>query len=549
MAAVQLARHIGAEVFATASPGKWNTLRELGIDGEHLASSRDLDFREKFLTATDGCGVDVVLNALAGDFVDASLELLPRGGRFVEMGKADLRDGETVASTHAGVSYHPFDLHEAGLDRLNEILHELVDLFASKKLRPGPITTWDVRRGIDAFRYLRDGRNVGKVVLTIPQKLDPNGTVLITGGTGALGALVARHLVATHDVRHLRLVSRRGPEADGAKGLQTELASAGCDAEIIACDVSDRAQVKGVIAAIPKEHPLTAVIHAAGVLDDGVIETLDVEQIERVLRPKVDAALHLHDLTKHLDLSQFVLFSSGAAALGSPGQGNYAAANAFLDALAQRCQTQGLAAQSLAWGLWLQDAGAGMGGGLDNAARARLGRLGIVPLSDDEGLQLLDAAQEIDRAAVVPVHLDHAALRTLASAGVLPPLLRQLVRAPVRRKPTGGRSLVRRLASLPESDWNEVVLETVRSEVAAVLGYDSPEAIDTQVAFKDLGFDSLAAVELYNRLCQATGLRLPTTLGFDYPTPEAVAEFLCIKMEGGQSPDGHQTQAESIEVG
>jgi acyl carrier protein len=193
-----------------------------------------------------------------------------------------------------------------------------------------------------------------------------------------------------------------------------------------------------------------------------------------------------------------------------------------------------------------------MGGGLDEAALTRLGRLGIIPIADEEGLQLLDVAAEIDEAAPVLVHLDHPALRTLAQAGILPPLLRQLVRAPVRRKRAGGRSLARRLASLPEEEWGEVALETVRSEVAAVLGYDSPEAIDTEAAFRDLGFDSLAAVELYNRLCQLTGMRLPTTLGFDYPTPLAVSEYLCEKM-GGEKKDGveegERSEAEPVEVG
>ena len=546
MAAVQLATHAGAEVFATASPGKWQVLRELGIDDEHLASSRDLEFREKFLATTDGDGVDVVLNALAGDFVDASLDLLPRGGRFIEMGKADIRDAEAIATGHAGVVYRAFDLQEAGADRINEMLGELLDLFAAGKIQLEPIAVWDIRRGIDAFRHLRDGRNVGKIVLTIPQPLDPDGTVLITGGTGGLGALVARHLVTIHGARHLMLLSRSGPEAKGATELREELEAAGCEVEIVACDVADRAQLEAAIGAIAPEHPLNGVVHAAGVLDDGLIEALDPEQVDRVLSPKIDAALHLHELTRDHDLSRFVLFSSAAASLGNPGQGNYAAANAFLDALAQRRQAEGLAAQSLAWGLWLQDSGTGMGADLDEAALARLQRVGIVPLSDEKGLQLLDAAAEIDAATLVPVHLDLSSMRTLAQAGVLPPMLRQLVRAPVRRKRTGGRSLGRRLAALPESEWQEVVLESVRGEVAAVLGYDSAEAIDTQVAFKDLGFDSLAAVELYNRLCQATGLRLPTTLGFDYPTPEAVTEYICTKMASGKEEEGQRAEAESV---
>jgi acyl transferase domain-containing protein/NADPH:quinone reductase-like Zn-dependent oxidoreductase/acyl carrier protein len=538
MAAVQLAKHLGAEVFATASPGKWRVLEALGIDADHLASSRDLEFREKFLAATDGNGVDVVLNALAGEFVDASLDLLPSGGRFVEMGKTDIRDAEALGATHPGVTYMAFDLFEAGLDRATAILKEMVRLL-DEELSPLPIAAWDVRHGIDAFRYLRDGRNVGKVVLTIPRPLDPEGTVLVTGGTGALGALMARHLVSEQGVRHLVLTSRRGPEAEGAEELQEELAAGGCEARVVACDVADRAALEKVLAEIPDDRPLTGVVHAAGVLADATVETLDDEQVETVLRPKVDAAAHLHELTEHLDLSMFALFSSGAATLGNPGQGNYSAANSFLDALAQRRRVAGLPAQSLAWGLWDQEAGTGMGGDLDEAARARLARIGIVPLGEEEGLELFDVTLGTDEAMVVPVHLDLTVLRKFARAGILPPLLRRLVRAPMRRERSGGRSLARRLAGVPEEEWKDVVLQSLRTEVAVVLGYESAEAIDPKVEFKDLGFDSLAAVELYNRLCLTTGLRLPTTMGFDYPTPETMTDFLCDQMRG----DGKTTTA------
>jgi polyketide synthase 12 len=526
MAAVQLATHVGAEVFATASPRKWSVLEELGIDSDHLASSRDLGFREKFLAATDGGGVDVVLNALAGEYVDASLDLLPGGGRFIEMGKADVRDAEAIASARPGVAYRAFDLAEAGADRLSELLRETMELFEAEELHLEPITTWDIRRAVQAFRHLRDGRNIGKVVLTVPHAPDPEGTVLVTGGTGALGAVVARHLATAAEVGHLTLVSRRGPEAEGAAELRAELEEAGCEVSIAACDVADRAQLEEVIRSIPKDHPLTGVVHAAGVLDDATVETLEVVQLERVLRPKVDAAVHLHELTRRMDLSFFVLFSSGAATLGNPGQGNYSAANAFLDAFAQRRQAEGLAGQALGWGLWAQEQGSGMGGGLDDVAVKRLARVGIVPLTEEEGLQLFDAALRTGEPAVVPVHLNLATLRKFAQAGVLPPLLRRLVRASVRGGRSRERSLARRLEAMPEDEWGPAVLQTLRAEVAAVLGYDSAEMIDPQVEFKDLGFDSLAAVELYNRMCQTTAMRIPTTMGFDYPTPEAAAGYL-----------------------
>ncbi|MDT3400672.1 SDR family NAD(P)-dependent oxidoreductase, partial [Streptomyces sp. B1866] len=277
MAAVQLARHFGAEVFATASLPKWDAVRALGVPDGRIASSRDLGFREVFSEATGGEGVDVVLNALAGEFVDATLELLPRGGRFIEMGKTDIRDPEVIARDHAGVRYRSYDLLEAGPERIQEMLVEIASLFARGVLVPSPVRTWDVRRGREAFRFLREGRNVGKVVLTVPAPLDPEGTVLITGGTGGLGALFARHLAGAHGARDLLLVSRRGPAADGVADLVADLEELGARVRVAACDVADREQVAGLIGSL--ERPLTAVVHAAGLLDDGVVESLTAEQV------------------------------------------------------------------------------------------------------------------------------------------------------------------------------------------------------------------------------------------------------------------------------
>jgi acyl transferase domain-containing protein/D-arabinose 1-dehydrogenase-like Zn-dependent alcohol dehydrogenase/acyl carrier protein/predicted alpha/beta hydrolase family esterase len=522
MAAVQLARHLGAEVYATASPPKWDALRALGIGDEQIASSRDLTFQDRFLAATGGAGVDVVLNALAGEFVDASLALLPRGGRFIEMGKADIRDPDVVACAHPGVRYRSFDLLEAGPERIQQMLREVVALFEQGVLEHPPIRCWDVRRSRDAFRFLREGRNTGKVVLTVPAPLDPDGTVLITGGTGGLGALLAKHLAEQHGAKHLLLVSRRGPAADGVPELARELDALGATTRIAACDVADRDQLAELIRSL--ERPLTAVVHAAGVLDDGLVDTLTAEQLERVLRPKLDAALHLHELTADTELSAFVLFSSVAALMGSPGQANYAAANAFLDALAATRRAAGLVASSLAWGLWADSTG--MTGELGTAGFARLERMGVGALPAELGLELFDRTLGLDEALLVPVRLDDGALRRQARAGLLAPLLRGLVRTPARRADVAAGSLSQRLAGVPQADRERVALDLVRAQVAAVLGYASPEAVDADRGFKELGFDSLAAVELRNRLTQASGVRLPTTLVFDHPSPAAVATFL-----------------------
>ncbi|MFE0425132.1 SDR family NAD(P)-dependent oxidoreductase, partial [Streptomyces sp. NPDC058953] len=532
-AAVQLARHLGAEVFATASPAKWDAVRALGVPAERIASSRDLAFRTAFTDATGGNGMDVVVNALAGEFVDAGLHLLSEGGRFVEMGKTDLRDAEAVVHEHPGVRYRAFDtFDDAGVDRLQQMLAEIVALFEQGVLTHMPVRRWDVRRSEEAFRFLREGRNVGKVVLTVPAPLDPDGTVLITGGTSGLGALFARHVVRRHGSRHLLLVSRRGPDTPGVRQLATELAELGAQVNVAACDVTDRQQLAALLASL--DRPLTAVIHSAGVLADGVVESLTPEQIERVVRPKVDAALHLDELTATADLSAFVVFSSVAALIGSPGQANYAAANAALDAIAQRRRAAGVPGTSLAWGLWAD--ATGMTGELDEAELARLERMGVSALTAEAGLSLFDLALGTDTALLAPVELDPAALRAQARAGLLPPLLRGLVKAPARSVATGG-SWARRLADVPEADREQVVLELALTHIASVLGHASAAAIDPERAFRELGFDSLSAVELRNRLAQATGLRLPATLVFDHPSPVAVARLLLSEMVGNRIDD------------
>ncbi|MFL5911049.1 MAG: SDR family NAD(P)-dependent oxidoreductase, partial [Gaiellaceae bacterium] len=527
MAALQIARHLGAEVFATASEPKWDVLRELGLDDDHIASSRDATFRDRFLDATGGEGVDVVLDALSGELVDASLDLLPRGGRFVEMGKTDVRDPDAVAAAHEGVTYRAFDVIEAGPERIGEMLREVVSLFESGAVEHLPLATWDVRRARDAFRHVSQARHVGKVVLTVPPAPEPEGTVLITGGTGGLGALVARHL-AEQGARRLLLVSRRGAEAEGVAELRDELAELGCEATAAACDAADREALAKLLGSI--DRPLTAVIHAAGAIDDATVESLDAERIDDVMRPKVDAAINLHELTRDAELSDFVLFSSVAATVGGAGQGNYSAANTFLDALAQRRRAEGLPATSLAWGMWTE--AGGMTARMDEADRSRLERSGLLPLSNEQGLELLDAARAMDEPLLVPVPLDIPALRAQARAGTLPAVLRGLVRAPAQRSRGATGSLARRLADVPEGEREAVVLTIVQEHTAAVLGHASAGAVGADQAFKELGFDSLSAVELRNRLGQATGLRLPSTLIFDHPSPAAVARHLRSQVDG-----------------
>ncbi|MBD3011257.1 SDR family NAD(P)-dependent oxidoreductase, partial [Streptomyces sp. 5-10] len=369
--------------------------------------------------------------------------------------------------------------------------------------------------------------------------IDPHGTVLITGATGGLGRLFARHLATAHGARHLLLTSRSGPAADGMGELVAELAELGARATVAACDVADREALAGLLATIPADRPLTAVVHTAGVLDDGVIDMLTPERVDTVLRPKVDAAVNLHELTRDLDLSAFVLFSAAAGTLGGAGQGGYAAANVFLDALAGHRRATGRTALSLVWGMWAEERG--MGGRLGEADQKRAARGGVLPLSAAEGLALFDAAHAVaDEAVLVPVRLEMATLRAAATTGELLPLYRGLVRTPVRRAAAGGRgpaapeavadtgegTLAQRLAGQSEAQRQRTVLDLVRRQVAAVLGYASKDQVGAEQAFKELGFDSLTAVELRNRLNAATGLKLTATLVYDYPTPVALARHL-----------------------
>ncbi|MFF4281594.1 type I polyketide synthase, partial [Streptomyces kronopolitis] len=534
MAAVQLARHLGAEVFGTASPGKWETLRSSGLDAAHIASSRELDFERSFLETTGGRGVDVVLDSLAREFVDASLRLLPRGGRFLEMGKTDVRDPGEVAAAHEGVRYRAFDLFDAGPERIGEMLTALVALFEQDVLRPLPLTAWDVRKAPEAFRYLSQAKNVGKVVLTMPVPLDAEGTVLVTGGTGGLGALVARHLVTAHGVRHLVLSSRRGPRAPGAAALRDELAALGAEVTVAACDTADREALRELLGSVPRRHPLTAIVHTAGVLDDGVLSSLTPERLDAVLVPKADAVSALHEATRGEDLAAFVVFSSVAGMFGGSGQGNYSAANAFLDAFAQARNGVGLPATALAWGPWAP--GAGMTGELAEADLRRMARGGMVPFTAEQGMAAFDAAFRTAEAVYAPVRLDHAALRAPQSAP--PALLRALVTGSARRSAAsaaaGGaaENLRTGLAALPPAEREPAVLELVRAQAALVLGHAGSEAVEPARDFRGLGIDSLTAVELRNRLGAATGLRLPATLVFDYPSPTALARHVCTELFG-----------------
>ncbi|MBV9451617.1 MAG: SDR family NAD(P)-dependent oxidoreductase, partial [Streptosporangiaceae bacterium] len=443
-----------------------------------------------------------------------------------------LAAGRLVIATRGAVAAEPPDPVTAsvwGLVRAAQAEHPdriaLLDL--DEQTTPGAlraaIAAAEPQAAVRAGKLLVPRLTRARVGDATACPLNRDGTVLITGGTGALGRLVARHLATAHGMRHLLLVSRRG----GTAGAEEELVGLDADVRAAACDVADPRALSALLASVPSEHPLTAVIHAAGIVDDGVVTSLTPGKLDAVFAPKLDGAWHLHRLTRHHDLAAFVLFSSAAGVLGSAGQGNYAAASMFLDALAEHRRAEGLPGTSLAWGPWA--ANGGMADALAGNDAARIVRSGVVPMPPEQGLALFDVALSAAEPTLVPVKLDRAALRGQATAGSLSPVLRSLAHARARPVSTPWPE---RLAALPEAERDPVVRALVRDQVAAVLSHPEPEAIDLSRAFQDLGFDSLTALELRNGFAAATGISLPSTAIFDYPTPEALVRYLRAQLSG-----------------
>ncbi|WP_442814757.1 SDR family NAD(P)-dependent oxidoreductase [Streptomyces sp. NBC_01198] len=528
-AATHLARHLGAHTYATASLPKHHTLTtELGYAPDDIANSRTHEYADHFLARTDGHGMDVVLHSLAHEHTDTTLRLLPHGGHFIDMSKTDIRDPATITAQHPGTHYQAIDLNDAGPDVLRDILGTLHRLFADGTLPPLPTTAYAIEDAPRALRHLSQARHTGKLALTLPRQPHPDGTTLITGGTGALAGLTALHLAEHHGHRHFLLASRSGPKAPQAVALLDQLAEHGATATVTATDTADPGQLAALLATVGDDRPITTVVHAAGTLNDASFTALTPEQLHATLTPKIDTAHHLHAAGLPY-LHQYVIYSSAAATLANPGQANYNAANAFLDALAHHRHRHHQPATSLAWGLWEQTSA--LTGALSAVQRQRLNQQGLRALSTPRALDLLDSALAAPDALLVPVELDARRL----DPALAPAVLRGLARRPSRRTAAGRTvgggtttdALRQQLRRQPAADQSETLLRLVRTQAAAVLGHpDGADAIQVDAAFKELGFDSLTAVELRNLLGAATGLRLPTTMIFDYPSPARLAAHL-----------------------
>ncbi|MEU4173851.1 SDR family NAD(P)-dependent oxidoreductase [Streptomyces sp. NPDC026589] len=498
VAAARLARRRGAKVFAVVPPDTLPGLRDAGVPEHRLSATLTAGLAAE-LRSTPSGGADVLLR-FDGTEPEAELGhlLSPRGGVISLADAADLAEPRGEA---------------------------LAEFLSDAEVRPLPFAT------AAAGGPPRAETAFGVSVRLVPHAPDPDGTVLVTGGTGSLGRLVARHLVVVHGARNLLLTSRSGLAAEGARELVVELAEHGARVTVAACDAADREQLRALLDTIAADHPLTAVVHTAGVLDDGLVDTLTPERLSTVLRPKTDAAWNLHELTRDADLSQFVMFSSLAATLGGPGQANYAAANASLDALAELRRAQGLPGVSLAWGMW--DVDGGMVAGLSEADRARLARSGLVPVDARTGTALFDAARAGNSGLVLPVPLRPGRLRALAAEGRLQPPLRGLVSTRTRAVGAAAPSPVslrEQLAAVGAVERERAVEELVRQQVAAVLGHGGSGTVAVDRSFKELGLDSLTAVELRNRIIAVSGLQLPATLVFDHPTPRALAGLVLAEL-------------------
>ncbi|MDZ7269344.1 MAG: SDR family NAD(P)-dependent oxidoreductase [candidate division KSB1 bacterium] len=542
-AALQLARRAGAEVFATASPGKWDFLKAQGVP--HVMNSRTLAFAEQVMQATNGAGVDVVLNSLADEFIPKSLAVLAPHGRFLEIGKRGVWSNAQVAAVRPDVSYWVYDLGVVMLEEpalLQQMFRALLAGFADGSLKPPTVKVFSHEQTRDAFRYMAQAKHVGKVVVEQEASgreqgaggrrqgaIEEKASYLITGGMGALGLKVAEWLVE-HGARHLVLVGRSAPSPKAARAI-AEMERAGAQITIARGDISREDEVRRIVTDITP--PLRGIIHAAGVLEDGVLLQQSWQQFAKVFAPKVSGAWNLHTATRAMPLDFFVLFSSSSGLLGAAGQGNYAAANAFLDGLAHYRRALGLPALSVAWGPWAE---AGMAASLGSKEQQRMANQGMGMIAPGQGLRILEELLGRDETQVGVLPVNWRKFLSQFSPDRVPPVLRAMAGERAGRPAETAAPAIatnefqRRLEAAPPAERLELTVAHVRALVARVLGLQTPEAVGLQQPLQELGMDSLMAVELRNVLGNSVGRELPATLLYDYPTVRALADFLLEKV-------------------
>ncbi|MEM9217871.1 MAG: aminotransferase class I/II-fold pyridoxal phosphate-dependent enzyme [Cyanobacteria bacterium P01_F01_bin.150] len=610
-AAVQIAQAIGAEIFATASPGKWHVLQQMDIP--HIMNSRTLDFAEEILAITDSTinsaidsaidsatgsqGIDVVFNSLNGDAIPKNLDVIAANGRFVEIGKIGIWDAEQIHQQRPDVTYFPFDLLEvsnADPALITTLLTELMDQFQQQTLAPLPKTVFPIDAAPDAFRYMAQARHIGKVVITLPNippqqitggmpPIQSDATYLITGGMGALGLKLA-HWLVSQGARHLILLGRSTPSPHAQQMIQS-LEQAGATIQCLQADVANLDELKNTLDPLikaegrrqkaegrrqltlsevegeakeptpspseegdrsgqnpkskiqnPKSPPLKGIFHLAGILDDGLLLNQSWQRTAAVMAPKLTGAWNLHQLTQAISIDHFVCFSSIASLMGSLGQGNYGAANAFLDALAHHRRSLGLPGLSINWGPWAES---GMAAQLDSRSQQRLMDQGFTPIPSAKGLDMLTdlIAQPMPQIGIIP--LDWTKFQTSASSNqqsTFPPFLQKIYTSlkPVESNPKPSEvaqsEWLQELAVCVESDRPSRLITHLQTQLAKVMGFSSPDLIDPTLPFADLGMDSLMGVEFSNRLQATLNCTVSPSLTFDYPTVQALATYLLEKV-------------------
>ena len=524
-AAVQIAHALGAEVYATAHPTKWAQLQAQGV--RQVMNSRTLTFCDELLTLTGGAGVEVVFNSLNGAAITESFRALGRGGRFVEIGKLGIWSLEEVVATRPDATYLPFDLTQImaqDQSLLPRLWQALLPHVATGAFAPLPHTVFPVTAVVDAFRFMQQAKHVGKVVISFEAQrtavIDPQGVYLITGGLGALGLQVAQQLAAD-GARHLCLTGRRGVTTDQGRAVLAQLTAAGVDVQIITADMGEQADVARLLTQCTAQGPLRGIVHAAGLLDDGALSQQTPARFATVMQAKVAGAWHLHTLTQGLPLDFFICFSSAASLLGSTGQGNYAAANAFMDGLMQQRRRQGQPGLSINWGGW---ADVGMAANHKSAMSER--GVGLIPVQ--QGVHIFaqlakqQAQQMPAQIGVIPIDWPNF----LQRAEQQRPLFTAWRATQRIAEKTPQASFRSQLESAPSADRLGLVRDYVQSLICHALRLPPTQTIDANQGLLDLGIDSLIAVEVVNRLNAGLGCKLRATLIFDYPTLAKLAQYV-----------------------
>lgn len=551
LAAIQIAQHVGAEVFATAgSDEKREYLRQLGV--QHVYSTRTLEFADKIMEVTHREGVDVVLNSLPGDAISKSLSILRAYGRFLEIGKIDIYQNRMLGLLpfQDNLSYFAIDLDRMLRQRPSAIQALFADLsghFSAGHFQPLPLTVFPAHDVAGGLRFLSQRKNIGKVVVSFPPdtlpreispgtvesspagtRIRPDATYLITGGLGALGLQSAQWLAA-QGARHLALLARSGPSLEASAAIEL-LRQGGVEVVALRGDVADADSLQGACAQIPAHFPaLRGVIHAAGVLADGIVFDMPLERLEKALAPKVNGAWNLHRATLDTPLDFFVLFSSVASVFGSPGQANYAAGNAFLDTLAAYRRSQGLPALAINWGPW---AGAGMAESL----RSR----GLTPIPPALGFEVLQAFLQTQATTAVVANVHWNELARLF-AGKTPSLFADLFPAEASGEQTpasGVDALLRRqLLESPPAERQAVMRQHLTAELSRIMGIN-PEDLDIEQPLNSIGMDSLMAMELKTVLESRLGISVPMATFFTGPSVTSLADDAVKEIVGEMAVGG-----------